>query len=60
MTNKMEKLAKPNNGEAKKLFLILSSLSRIGDRMWGFAAFLLLTYAFPDHRFILGKDTVKS
>ena len=39
----------------KALFLTNGILGQIGDRMWFFAAYLLLAKAFPGHRLILGK-----
>lgn len=38
----------------KALFLTNGILGQIGDRMWFFAAYLLLAKAFPGHRLILG------
>lgn len=38
----------------KRWFLILSLFSKLGDRMWTFAAYLLLAKAFPEWKMILG------
>lgn len=42
------------NDAPKKWFLTLSLFSKMGDRMWTFAAYLLLAKAFPDQRLVLG------
>ena len=42
------------NDAPKKWFLTLSLFSKLGDRMWTFAAYLLLAKAFPDQRLVLG------
>ena len=42
------------NDAPKKWFLTLSLFSKLGDRMWTFAAYLLLAKAFPDLRMVLG------
>ena len=43
----------------KALFLTNGILGQIGDRMWFFAAYLLLAKAFPGHRLILGKGYLR-
>ena len=44
----------------KALFLTNGILGQIGDRMWFFAAYLLLAKAFPGHRLILGKVNLRN
>ena len=38
------------------LFLCQGILSQFGDRMWLFAAYLLLTRAFPEQPIVLGES----
>jgi len=40
--------------EKKSLFLLQGLLSQMGDRMWFFAAYLLLAKAFPSEKILLG------